>query len=212
MATKLIPLEASTRAKAGKGAARATRRAGLVPAVVYGAKAEASLIALDPRVIMRELHKPGWRSHVYEIKAGDLSERALMRDIQFHPVSDAPIHVDFQRLAPGQKVHVEIVVKIEGEDNSPGISRGGVLNVVRHTIEVTADPSNIPEFFTVDVSALDINDNVRWDDLKGTEGVTPVLQIPNFVVATIAAPSVDVEQDEAEAASAEAESSAEEKK
>lgn len=209
MATKLIPLEASTRAKAGKGAARATRRAGLVPAVVYGAKAEASLIALDPRVIMRELHKPGWRSHVYEIKAGDLSERALMRDIQFHPVSDAPIHVDFQRLAPGQKVHVEIVVHVDGEDNSPGIKRGGVLNLVRHTIEVTADPANIPEAFTVDVSELDINDNVRWDDLKGTEGVTPVLQIPNFVVATIAAPTVDVEEDEA--ASAETEATAEEK-
>ncbi|AQS85086.1 MAG: 50S ribosomal protein L25/general stress protein Ctc [Acetobacter aceti] len=203
MATKLIPLEASTRAKAGKGAARATRRAGLVPAVVYGAKAEASLIALDPRVIMRELHKPGWRSHVYEIKAGALNERALMRDIQFHPVSDAPIHVDFQRLAPGQKVHVEIAVHVDGEDNSPGVKRGGVLNVVRHTIEVTADPANIPEVFTVDVSALDINDNVRWDDLKGTEGVTPVLQIPNFVVATIAAPTVDVEQDEAEASSEE---------
>ncbi|MCH4089959.1 50S ribosomal protein L25/general stress protein Ctc [Acetobacter sp.] len=194
MATKLISIEASKRANAGKGAARATRRAGLVPAVVYGAKAEASLIALDPRVIMRELHKPGWRSHVYEIKAGDLSERALMRDIQFHPVSDAPIHVDFQRLAPGQKVHVEIAVHVDGEDSSPGIKRGGVLNIVLHTIEVTADPTNIPEVFTVDVSALDINDNVRWDDLKGTEGVTPVLQTPNFVVATIAAPTVDVEE------------------
>jgi large subunit ribosomal protein L25 len=194
VATKLISIEASKRANAGKGAARATRRAGLVPAVVYGAKAEASLIALDPRVIMRELHKPGWRSHVYEIKAGDLSERALMRDIQFHPVSDAPIHVDFQRLAPGQKVHVEIAVHVDGEDSSPGIKRGGVLNIVLHTIEVTADPTNIPEVFTVDVSALDINDNVRWDDLKGTEGVTPVLQTPNFVVATIAAPTVDVEE------------------
>ncbi|MFT8719719.1 50S ribosomal protein L25/general stress protein Ctc [Acetobacter sp.] len=199
MATKLIPIEATLRAKAGKGAARATRRAGLVPAVIYGAKKDAVLIAIDPRIIMRELHKPGWRSHVYEVKAGDVSERVLMRDMQFHPVSDAPIHVDYQRLAPGHKVHVEVAVHIEGEEVSPGIKRGGVLNVVRHTIEVTADPENIPEIFTADVSALDINDNVRWDDLKGTEGVTPTNQTPNFVIATVAPPTIDVEETEAAA-------------
>ncbi|GBQ24093.1 50S ribosomal protein L25 [Acetobacter estunensis NRIC 0472] len=210
VATKLIPIQASLRAKAGKGAARATRREGLVPAVIYGAKKDATLIALDPRIIMRELHKPGWRSHVYEITAGDISERVLMRDMQFHPVTDAPIHVDYQRLAPGHKVHVEVAVHIVGEEVSPGIKRGGVLNVVRHTIEVTADPENIPELFTADISELDINDNVRWDDLKGTEGVVATVQIPNFVVATIAAPTVDVEE-EAPAAEAEA-APAEEKK
>nr|WP_194299741.1 50S ribosomal protein L25/general stress protein Ctc [Acetobacter conturbans] len=199
----MIPIEATLRAKAGKGAARATRREGLVPAVIYGAKKEAVLIALDPRIIMRELHKPGWRSHVYEVKAGDVSERALMRDLQFHPVTDAPIHVDYQRLAPGHKVHVEVAVHIEGEEVSPGIKRGGVLNVVRHTIEITVDPENIPEVFTADISALDINDNVRWDDLKGTEGVTPVLQTPNFVVATVAAPTVDAEDEVAPAAATE---------
>ena len=203
MATKLIPIEATLRAKAGKGAARATRREGLVPAVIYGAKKEAVLIAIDPRIIMRELHKPGWRSHVYEVKAGDISERALMRDMQFHPVTDAPIHVDYQRLAPGHKVHVEVAVHIAGEEVSPGIKRGGVLNVVRHTIEVTADPENIPEIFTADISALDINDNIRWDDLKGTEGVTPLIQIPNFVIATVAAPTVDAEDEAASEASAE---------
>ncbi|GBQ91903.1 50S ribosomal protein L25 [Acetobacter nitrogenifigens DSM 23921 = NBRC 105050] len=191
---KLTTIEASARAKAGKGAARATRRAGLVPAVVYGAKKEATLIAIDPRIIMRELNKAGWRSRLYEIKAGDVTERGLMRDIQFHPVTDAPQHVDFQRLAAGEKVHVEVVVHITGEDKAPGVKRGGVLNVVRHTVEVYADPENIPEAFTVDISALDIHDNVRWDDLQGTEGVTPVLQLPNFVIATVAAPTVDAEE------------------
>ncbi|OUJ14589.1 50S ribosomal protein L25/general stress protein Ctc [Acetobacter sp. DsW_063] len=191
---KLTTIEASTRAEAGKGAARATRRAGLVPAVVYGAKKEATLIAIDPRIIMRELNKAGWRSRLYEIKAGDVTERGLMRDIQFHPVTDAPLHVDFQRLAAGEKVHVEVVVHITGEDKAPGVKRGGVLNVVRHTVEVYADPENIPEAFTVDISALDIHDNVRWDDLKGTEGVTPVLQLPNFVIATVAPPTVDAEE------------------
>ncbi|NHO32174.1 50S ribosomal protein L25/general stress protein Ctc [Acetobacter fallax] len=193
---KINPIEASLRAKAGKGAARATRRGGLVPAVVYGAGKDATLIALDPRIITRELTKSGWRSRVYEIKAEGVTERALLRDIQFHPVSDAPIHVDFQRLKAGERIHVEISVHIAGEDASPGIKRGGVLNVVRHTVEVTADPESIPEFFTADVSALDIHDNVRWDDLKGTEKVTPVLQTPNFVIVTVAAPTVDVEETE----------------
>ncbi|NHN85221.1 50S ribosomal protein L25/general stress protein Ctc [Acetobacter musti] len=193
---KITSIEASLRAKAGKGAARATRRSGLVPGVVYGAGKDATLIALDPRIIHRGLQQAGWRSRVYEIKAEGVTERALIRDLQFHPVSDAPIHIDFQRLKAGEKVHLEISVHVTGEDDAPGIKRGGVLNVVRHTIEVTADPEKIPEFFTADVSALDIHDNVRWEDLKGTENVTPVLQIPNFVVATVAPPTVDVETTE----------------
>ena len=98
--TNFTTIEASVRAKAGKGAARATRRDGLVPAVIYGARQEASLIALDPRVVLRELVRTGWRSRLYEITADGAPVRALMREVQLHPVTDRPIHVDFQRLAP----------------------------------------------------------------------------------------------------------------
>ncbi|GAN69905.1 50S ribosomal protein L25/general stress protein Ctc [Acetobacter orleanensis JCM 7639] len=196
--SKITSIDASARAKAGKGAARATRRAGLVPAVIYGGKKEPTLIALDPRIVIKGIQASGWRSRVYEIKvAGGVTERALIRDIQLHPVKDTPEHVDFMRLAKGQKVTVEVSVHFSGEEKSPGIKRGGVLNIVRHTVEVEADAEHIPEFFTVDLSALDINENVRWEDLKGTENVTPLVHIPNFVIATIAAPSVD-EADEAE--------------
>src|SRR5947209_5716781 len=95
-------IEAEARERAGKGAARASRRAGKVPAVIYGAKQEPTICQLDPRDVMRELHRGGWRSRLFEIKVGDVPARALMREVQFHPVTDKPLHVDFQRLAPGE--------------------------------------------------------------------------------------------------------------
>lgn len=140
-------IEAESRSRAGKGVARATRRAGKVPAVIYGAKQEPSLIALDPRVVMRELKRGGWRSRLYEIQLGGEKTRALMRDVQFHPVTDQPEHVDFQRLASGERVRVSVAVVFLNDATSPGIKRGGVLNVVRHTVEVACDPDHIPERF-----------------------------------------------------------------
>ena len=101
-----VTIEAEARERAGKGAARATRRAGKVPAVIYGAKQEPSLIALDPRIVVRELQRGGWRSRLYEVNAGTGPTRALMREVQFHPVTDVPLHVDFQRLAPGERIRV----------------------------------------------------------------------------------------------------------
>ncbi|MCQ9155768.1 50S ribosomal protein L25/general stress protein Ctc [Acidomonas methanolica] len=203
--TQLTTLEVSTRAKAGKGAARAVRRAGLVPGVIYGGKQEPALIQIDPRVIMKEMHRGGWRSRLYSLPVDGQAIRAVMREVQLHPVSDTPIHIDFQRLAAGERVHVTVAVHVVGEDKAPGIKRGGVLNVVRHSIEVLADVDHIPESFTVDVSTLDIHDNVRWDDLTGTEHVVPTIQIPNFVIATVAPPTVDAEmvaEEEAKAAAA----------
>nr|WP_321986837.1 50S ribosomal protein L25/general stress protein Ctc [uncultured Lichenicoccus sp.] len=202
--TNFTTIEASARAKAGKGAARATRRDGLVPAVIYGAKQEPTLIALDPRTVMRELIKTGWRSRLYEIategEAGG-NTRALMREVQLHPVSDRPIHVDFQRLAPGEKIKVAVQVVFTGEETSVGLKRGGVLNVVRHAVEVNVDPDHIPERFEVDLSELDINDNVRWSDIRNAGDVVPVIADRDFVIATVAAPTV-TEEPEAEAAPA----------
>ncbi len=200
--TNFTTIEASVRARAGKGAARATRRDGMVPAVIYGAKQEASLIALDPRVVLRELVRTGWRSRLYEISAGDTPVRALMREVQLHPVSDRPIHVDFQRLAPGEHIKVAVQVAFTGEESSVGIKRGGVLNVVRHTIEVSVDPDHIPTSFMVDLSGLDINDNVRWSDITGTENVTPVITDRDFVIATVAAPTIVAEPEPVVAAPA----------
>jgi large subunit ribosomal protein L25 len=184
----VVTIEAEVRARSGKGAARATRRAGKVPAVIYGGKQEPSLIALDPRVVIRELHRAGWQSRLYEIQTGSEPIRALIRGVQFHPVSDAPEHVDFQRLVGGQQIKVAVPVHFENDGISPGLKRGAVLNVVRHVVEVFCDSDHIPEQFTADLGPLDFNDNVRWHDLKGTENVKPVIA-RDFVVATVVPPT-----------------------
>jgi large subunit ribosomal protein L25 len=184
----VVTIEAEVRARSGKGAARATRRAGKVPAVIYGGKQEPNLIQLDPRVVIRELHRAGWQSRLYEISAGAAPIRALIRGVQFHPVSDAPEHVDFQRLIAGQRIKVAVPVHFENDGISPGIKRGAVLNVVRHAVEVYCDADNIPEQFTADLGPLDFNDNIRWHDLKGTENVKPAID-RDFVVATVVPPT-----------------------
>jgi large subunit ribosomal protein L25 len=184
----ITTIEAEVRAQAGKGAARATRRAGKVPGVIYGGKQAPDLIALDPRVILKEVHKAGWQSRLYEIKAGTDPIRALIRGVQFHPVSDRPEHIDFQRLTAGERIKVFVPVHFENDGISPGIKKGAVLNVVRHSVEVYCDAEHIPDQFTADLGPLDFNDNIRWHDLKGTEGIKPVIA-RDFVVATVVPPA-----------------------
>ena len=184
----VVAIEAEARLRAGKGAARATRRAGKVPAVIYGGHQEPNLIALDPRVVIRELHRGGWQSRQYEISTGENTIRALIRGVHFHPVTAAPEHVDFQRLISGERIRVTVPVHFEGEAVSPGLKRGGNLNVVRHSVEVMCDPDNIPDQFVADLSSKDFNDNIRWHDLQGTEHAKPVID-RDFVVATVAPPT-----------------------
>jgi len=181
-----VTIEAEARANAGKGAARASRRQGHVPGVIYGAKQTATLVQLDPRVINRELVRGGWRSRLYEVKIGADTQRVLMREVQFHPVSDKPVHVDFQRLAPGEKIRVAVNVHFANELLSPGLKRGGVLNVVRHSVECFCDPDSVPEQFVAELTGLEINDNIRWSDLKGTEGIKPTITDRDFVIASVA--------------------------
>jgi large subunit ribosomal protein L25 len=182
-------IQAEARELAGKGAARAVRRAGKVPAVIYGAKQTPALITLDPREVMRELTRGGWRSRLFEVEVAGVTQRALMRDVQFHPVSDKPEHVDFQRLAAGEPIRVAVAVSFVNEATSPGLKRGGMLNVVRHSVEVLCDPDSVPEHFEADLGALDINDNIRFSDLTGTEGAKPTITDRDFVVATVVAPT-----------------------
>lgn len=184
-----VTIEAEARSQAGKGPARATRRAGRVPAVIYGAHQEPALIALEPRAVVREIQRPGWQSRLYEVTLDGTPTRALLRDVQLDPVSDKPIHVDFQRLAAGERIHVAVRVVFLNEGISPGLKRGGVLNVVRHSVDVTCDPDGIPEKFEADLGTLDINDNIRFSDLRGTAGARPTITDRDFVIATVAPPT-----------------------
>jgi large subunit ribosomal protein L25 len=189
-----VRIEAVARERAGKGAARATRREGLVPGVIYGAKQGATLIALDPRVVMKEVSKGGWQSHFYEVAVQDgPTERSVMRDVQFDPVTDRPVHVDFQRIAAGARLRVRVPVVFLNEGISPGLKAGGVLNVVRREVEVMADTDNVPEHFEIDLAEAKIGDGLRWSAIKDNFGARPTIAGRDFMVASIAAPTKEAE-------------------
>ncbi|HTH96980.1 MAG TPA: 50S ribosomal protein L25/general stress protein Ctc [Stellaceae bacterium] len=202
--TETIKLEAELRDGAGKGAARATRRAGRVPAVIYGDKKEPVLISLDPKVLSRELHRGGFMSHLVDIQVGKTSHHTLPRDVQFHPVTDEVLHVDFQRVTSKTVTHVEVAVVFDNADKAPGIKRGGVLNIVRHELELVCGADNIPQSIHIDLSGLQIGDSIHISSVKLPQGVQPAIADRDFTIATIVAPTV-VKEDvtDAEAPTAE---------
>jgi len=193
-----VNLAAEPRDRAGKGAAREMRRAGRVPAVIYGNKQDSVLISLNPVDLARELRGPGFFARVYEIEVGSEKHRVLARDLQMDPVTDRPIHVDFMRFSRKTRLVVEVQVVFENEELSPGLKRGGVLNVVRHAIEFRCSPENIPESIPVDLEGLDIGDSVHISAVTLPEDVELTIADRDFTIATIAAPTIHEEPTEEE--------------
>ena len=181
-------LTAAVREKVGKGAARATRREGLVPAVVYGGKQPALAISLPYRDIDQKIRGGGFFTTLATIDVGDEKVRVIPRDYQLDPVSDRTMHVDFMRVVPGSRLTIDVPVQFINDAEAPGIKRGGVLNVVRHTISVSAPADAIPEQIVCDLTGLDINDSVHISAVTLPEGVRPTIT-RDFTVATIAAPA-----------------------
>ena len=181
-----------------KGAARATRRAGRVPAVIYGNKEASVLISIDPLDLLQQLRGPGFFARVYEIEIGGKKHRVLARDLQVDPVTDRPIHVDFMRFSEATRLNIDVQVVFENHEESPGLKRGGVLNVVRHTVEMRCKPDSIPESITVDLTGLDIGDSVHISAIEVPEDVELAVADRDFTVATIAAPTILVEVEEEE--------------
>ncbi|MBB5752006.1 50S ribosomal protein L25/general stress protein Ctc [Prosthecomicrobium pneumaticum] len=183
-------LTASVRESVGKGAARATRREGKIPAVIYGDKQEPLAIALDYKTLNTRLHAGGFLTTVATIDVDGRKIRVIPRDYQLHPVTDRPIHVDFLRVSAGSTVHVEIPVQFINEDKSPGIKRGGVLNIVRHALDATAPADAIPDHIVVDLTGREIGDSIHISSVALPDGVKPVITDRDFTIATIAAPAV----------------------
>src|SRR5512144_923524 len=187
----VVSLAAELRGPAGKGGARESRRAGRVPAVIYGNKQEPVLIALDGAELLKHLRRPGFMAHVFEITVAGARERVLPREVQHDPVSGKPLHVDVMRFGAETRIHVEVRVTFANEDKAPGLKKGGVLNVVHHTLDLVCSPDAIPESVTVDLTGLELGDVVHADAISLPEGVELGEDDPQATIASIAAPSTE---------------------
>ena len=198
-------LVAQPRERVGKGSSRAARRAGLVPAVIYGLGKPPVSITLPFNVVNNELKKGRLAGHLINLEIGGKVERVIPRDIQVDVVMDFPIHIDFLRLAKDAKIEVDVPVHFLNEEASPGIKRGGVLNIVRHDIPLVCPAEEIPEFVEIDLTGLDIGDAIHINDVKLPAGIVPAISERDFTVATIAPPSGGVGEEEETEAAAEGE-------
>jgi large subunit ribosomal protein L25 len=184
---------ASPRDGVGKGSARQARRDGQVPAVIYGNKEEPVLLTLERRVLIKELDNPQFFIQLIDVEVEGAKHRVLPRDVQFHPVSDTPMHVDFLRFDPKRKISANVPVVFEGEDESPGLKSGGVLNIVRYEVEVLCTADNIPPELILQLAGLDVGDSMHASAVTLPTGVEFAITDRDFTIATIAAPTIAVE-------------------
>jgi large subunit ribosomal protein L25 len=198
-----LTLPAEARERAGKGASRALRREGRVPAVIYGGKEEPTPIHVEARELVRQLNLGHFMNSIVMIDIGGKQVRTLPKDVCLHPVTDRPLHVDFLRLAKDAKIHVNVPVVFVSEDDSPGLKKGGVLNVVRHELELVCESDKIPGEIELNLAGLDIGDSIHISHVTLPEGSLSAITDRDFTIATIVAPSA-MKQTEEEAAPVEA--------
>ena len=212
----VVQLKASVRERVGKGAARAVRREGLVPGVIYGDNKAPQAISLDYVDVLKQLHTGLFLSTVFEIDVEGKKTQALARDCQVDPIKDKPLHVDFLRVGKGTKVSVSVPVHFLNEEICPGLKRGGALNVVRHELELTCAPNAIPEMIEVDLAEAEIGSSIHISAVTLPDGVTPTITDRDFTIVTVTgAGPAQTEEDETEddaETEAEATDGAEEKK
>lgn len=198
--TEITTLTAEPRARGGKGAARAARRMGRVPGIIYGDNRDPVLISLEPRELSRALARRGFLATLVDVKLGDSAHRTLPRDVQYHPATGAPLHVDFMRVGAHTRVTVTVPVVFINPEMSGGIRRGGILNIVRHGIELSCPVDSIPDRLVVDLNGLDIGDSVHISAVTLPEGSQPTITDRDFTIASIAASSAVREEAAAAAA------------
>ena len=196
-------IEASIRNTKTKGEINSLRQKGEVPAIVYGGTEENQKISLSKKQVQYLIDQENFLSKIISVKIDDKSINVLPRDVSFDPISDDPIHIDFLRIVKGAKVILEIPVKFINNENSPGLKRGGVLNIVRRDVELICPTENIPTELVVDLDGLEIGTSIKISSINLPENVKPTIQGRDFVIATVAAPTVFKEPEkpaEAEAA------------
>ena len=202
-------ISAIERTRVGKGSARAARRAGMVPAVIYGDKKSPLSIELEARVIRKIIHEPGIFGRLLNINVDGTVATVLTRDIQMHPVTDEPLHMDMLRVGKQSTVAVAVPVEFINEGLAPGLKIGGVLNIVRHEIELNCPAGNIPEKIVIDLSGVNVGDSIHISAVNLPGDATPTITDRDFTIATLQSPgggvkNLDEEDEEAgEEASAE---------
>lgn len=199
-----LNLPAETRERAGKGASRALRREGRVPAVIYGGKEEATPIHVEEKELVRQLMTGHFMNSIVMVEISGDKVRTIPKDVAFHPVTDRPIHADFLRLAKGSKIEVAIPVSFINEEESPGLKKGGVLNVVRHDLDLVCEVDKIPSEIEIDVTGKEVGDSIHISEVVLPEGSESAITDRDYTIATLVAPSaLKKSEDEAEAAEGE---------
>ena len=201
-------LRAEPRAGKGKGLAYQARLKGLVPAVVYGGDAEPQNVSVDYRTLEKHYQTGSFTTSLVMLDIAGKKTRVIPREVQIDPVTDRPVHVDFMRLGEGAKVRLAIPVHFRNQGESPGLKKGGVLNIVRHEIVLLCPAENIPEEIIVDLAGMDIHDSIHINDVTLPEGVKPIVRGRDFTVCSIVAPTSVIEEQKAAAAAASAAASA----
>jgi len=202
--SEALTLPAEARDRAGKGASRALRREGRVPAVIYGGNEEPTPIHVEAKELVRQLGSGHFMNSIVMIEVGGKPVRTLPKDVTLHPVTDRPLHVDFLRLARDAKIHVAVPVVFVNEEASPGLKKGGVLNVVRHELELVCESDKIPEEIQLDLTGLDVGDSIHISHVKLPEGSLSAITDRDFTIATVVAPSAMKQAEGEEGAAVEA--------
>ncbi|MBA4765845.1 50S ribosomal protein L25/general stress protein Ctc [Qipengyuania huizhouensis] len=184
-----LTLPAETRERAGKGASRALRREGRVPAVIYGGKEEPTLIHVEEKELVKQLGTGHFMNSIVEIELGGKKVKTLPKDVSLHPVNDRPEHVDFFRLAKGGKIEVQVPVVFINEEKSPGLKKGGVLNIVRHELELVCENDKIPGEIEIDVTGKEVGDSIHISEVTLPAGSESAITDRDFTIATLVAPS-----------------------
>jgi large subunit ribosomal protein L25 len=198
--SEALTLPAEARERAGKGASRVLRREGRVPAVIYGGKEEPTPIHVEAKELIRQLGTGHFMNSIVMIDVGGKSVRTLPKDVAFDPVTDRPLHVDFLRLAKNAKVEVMVPVVFLNEEASPGLKKGGVLNIVRHELDLICESDKIPDQIEIDVTGKDVGDSIHISEVTLPAGSTSAITDRDFTIATLVAPSALKKAEGADAA------------